>query len=110
MNLRNKVQLIGHMGNDPEIINLDSGKKLAKMTLATSETYKNEKGEKVTDTQWHNVVAWGKTADVIEKYVAKGREIAIAGKLTHRAYEDKNGDKKFMTEVVASDLLLLGGK
>ncbi len=108
MNLKNKVQLIGNTGNDPEIITLESGRKLAKMTLATNETYKNEKGEKVTDTQWHNVVAWGKTAELVEKYVTKGKEIAVGGKLTHRAYEDKNGDKKYFTEVVASDLLLLG--
>jgi single-strand DNA-binding protein len=106
--LRNKVQLIGHLGNDPEITNLDSGKKLAKLKLATNETYKNDSGEKITDTQWHNVVAWGKTAEIIEKYVTKGKEIAIEGKLTHRSYEDKNGEKKYFTEVVANELLLLG--
>ena len=107
MQLRNKVQLIGHTGNDPEIINLESGKKLAKLFLATSETYKNDKGEKVTETQWHNVVAWGKTADIIEKYVPKGKEVVIGGKLTHRSFEDKNGDKRYVTEIVANDLLLL---
>lgn len=106
--LRNKVQLIGNLGNDPEIITTDGGKKLAKMTMATNETYKNDAGEKVTDTQWHNVVAWGKTAEIIEKYVSKGQEIAIEGKLTHRSYEDKNGEKKYFTEVVVSELLLLG--
>jgi single-strand DNA-binding protein len=106
--LRNKVQLIGHTGNDPEVINLESGKKLAKLTLATNETYQNEKGEKITDTQWHYVVAWGKTAELIEKYVTKGKELAVEGKLTHRAYEDKNGEKRYTTEVVASELLLLG--
>jgi single-strand DNA-binding protein len=106
--LRNKVQLIGNLGNDPEIINLESGKKLAKITIATNETYKNDQGEKITDTQWHNVIAWGKTAELIEKYVTKGKEIVIEGKLTHRSYEDKNGDKKYMTEVVASELLLIG--
>jgi len=106
--LRNKVQLIGHLGNDPEITNLDSGKKLAKLTIATNETYKNDSGEKITDTQWHNVIAWGKTAEIIEKYVTKGKEIAIEGKLTHRTYEDKNGEKKYFTEVVANELLLLG--
>jgi single-strand DNA-binding protein len=106
--LRNKVQLIGNLGNDPEIFTMESGKKRAKLTIATNETYKNDKGEKVTDTQWHHVVAWGKTAELIEKYVTKGKEIAIEGKLTHRSYEDKNGDKKYMTEVVANELLLLG--
>ncbi len=108
--LRNKVQLIGNTGNDPEIVNLDNGMKVAKLSIATSETYKNDKGEKVTDTQWHNVVAWGKTAELIEKYVAKGKELAIEGKLSHRSYEDKNGDKRYVTEVVANEVLLLGGK
>lgn len=106
--LRNKVQLIGNTGNDPEIIKLESGRKLAKFTIATNESYKNDSGEKITDTQWHNVVAWGKTAEIIEKYVTKGKEVAIEGKLTHRSYEDKSGEKRYFTEVVANDLLLLG--
>ena len=106
--LRNKVQLIGNLGNDPEIINLDSGRKLAKFTVATNESYKNDAGEKVTDTQWHHVIAWGKTAEIIEKYVTKGREVAVEGKLTHRSFEDKAGEKRYMTEVVANELLLLG--
>ena len=106
--LKNKVQLIGNAGNDPEIINLESGKKLAKFTVATNENYKNDNGEKVTDTQWHNVVAWGKTAEIIEKYVTKGKEIAVEGKLTHRSYEDKNGDKRYFTEVVINELMLMG--
>ena len=106
--LRNKVQLIGHVGNDPEIKTFDGGKKLAKLNVATNESYKNDKGEKVEETQWHNLVAWGKTAEIIEKYVVKGKEIAIEGKLTHRSYEDKNGEKRFITEVVANDILLLG--
>lgn len=105
--LRNRVQLIGNLGSDPEIITLESGKKRAKLNLATNDVYKNDKGEKVTETQWHNVIAWGKMAELIEKYVTKGKEIAIEGKLTHRTYEDKNGDKKYFTEVVASELLLL---
>ena len=106
--LKNKVQLIGNTGNDPEIITLDSGRKLAKLTIATSETYKNDQGEKITDTQWHNIVAWGKTAETIEKYVTKGSRIGIEGKLTHRNYDDKNGDKKYFTEVVVSEMLLMG--
>ena len=106
--LRNKVQLIGNLGNAPEIINLDSGKKLAKFSIATNETYKNNKGERVTDTQWHNVVAWGKTAKVIENYVTKGKEVAIEGKLTSRSYETKQGEKRYLTEIVCNELLLLG--
>ena len=108
--LRNKVQLIGNLGNNPEIITLESGKKLAKMSIATNETYKNTQGEKVTDTQWHNVVAWNKTAEIIEKYLQKGSEIAIEGKLTSRSYDDKDGNKKYITEVVCNELLMLGSK
>ena len=106
--LRNKVQLIGNLGNDPEIINLESGKMLAKFSIATNDSYKNAKGEKITDTQWHNVVAWGKTAQIIEKYVSKGKEVAIEGKLTSRSYDDKDGIKRYITEVVCSELLMLG--
>ena len=106
--LRNKVQLIGNLGNDPEIVNLESGKTLAKFSVATNKSYKNAQGEKVTDTQWHNIVAWGKTAQIIEKYVGKGKEVAIEGKLTTRSWEDKDGMKRYTTEVVCSELLMLG--
>lgn len=106
--LKNKVQLIGHVGQDPEIKNLEGGKKVANLTIATNDSYKNDKGEKVEQTEWHKVVAWGKTAEIIEKYVTKGKEIAIEGKLTHRSYEDKNGEKRYITEVVVNDVLLLG--
>jgi single-strand DNA-binding protein len=108
--LRNKVQLIGNLGNNPEIITLESSKKLAKISIATNETYKNAQGEKVTDTQWHNVIAWNKTADIIEKYLQKGSEVAIEGKLTSRSYDDNDGNKKYITEVVCNELLMLGGK
>ena len=106
--LKNKVQLIGHVGQDPEIKTFDGGKKLAKISIATNESYKNDKGEKVEETQWHNLIAWGKTAETIEKYVVKGKEIAIEGKLTHRSYDDKNGEKRYVTEVVIDELLMLG--
>jgi len=106
--LRNKVQLIGNLGNTPEIITLESGKKFAKFSLATNENYKNAKGEKVTDTQWHNIVAWNKTAEIIEKYLEKGNEVAIEGKLTSRSYETKEGDKRYVTEIVCNELLMLG--
>lgn len=106
--MKNRVQLIGHVGNVPEIKNLEGGKKVANLTIATNDSYKNEKGEKVEQTEWHKVVAWGKTAEIIEKYVTKGKEIAIEGKLTHRSYEDKTGEKRYITEVVANDILLLG--
>jgi len=107
--LRNQVQLIGRLGRDPEVKQFDNNKMLAKFPLATDEVYRNDKGEKVTDTQWHNVVVWGKMAKVAEDYLQKGREVAIKGKLTYRTYEDKKGEKKYITEVVALELLLLGG-
>lgn len=108
--LKNKVQLIGNLGNDPEIITLESGKKLAKFSIATNETYKNSSGEKVTDTQWHNIVAWNKTAEIIEKYLQKGNEVIIEGKLTSRSFDDKEGNKRYVTEVVCNELLMLGNK
>jgi len=83
---------------------------LAKFSIATNESYKNQKGERVTDTQWHNVVAWGKTAEIVESYVTKGKEVAVEGKLTTRSWDDKDGNKRYTTEVVCNELLLLGGK
>ncbi len=106
--LKNKVQLIGNLGNDPEIVTLESGRKLAKFSMATNDSYRNNKGEKVTETQWHNVVAWGKTADIIESYLAKGKEVAVEGKLNTRSYEDKQGVKRYITEVVCQELLMMG--
>ncbi|AOR29043.1 single-stranded DNA-binding protein [Formosa sp. Hel1_33_131] len=108
--LRNKVQLIGNLGNDPEIITLDSGKKLAKFSLATNEYYKDADGQKQTKTDWHNLVAWNKTAEIIENYVTKGKEIAVEGKLTSRSYETKEGEKRYITEVVVNEVLMLGNK
>lgn len=108
--LRNKVQLIGNLGNDPEIILLDSGRKLARFSMATNETYRNSAGDLVKDTQWHYVVAWGKVAEIIEKYLAKGSEVAIEGKLTTRSYQDEGGQKKYVTEVNVNELLMLGSK
>lgn len=108
--LRNKVQLIGNVGNEPEITNLESGKKVVKFSIATNESYKDSKGEKVTNTQWHNIVAWGKIAEIVEKYVGKGKEVALEGKLTSRSYETKEGEKRYVTEVVIDEILLLGIK
>jgi single-strand DNA-binding protein len=105
--IKNSVRLIGNLGNDAEIKLFDSNKKLAKLSLATNETYKNEKGEKITETQWHNLVAWGKTADLIEKYTKKGSEIAIEGKLTNKSYTDKEGVKRYSTEILVNEVLLL---
>ncbi|MFS4493894.1 single-stranded DNA-binding protein [Maribacter algarum] len=109
-NLRNKVQLIGNVGNNPEMTVLESGKKVIRFSLATNENYKNAKGEKVLSTDWHNMVAWGKTAEIVEKYAVKGKQIAIEGKLTSRSYETKEGEKRYITEVIVSEVLLLGSK
>ncbi|NJB36451.1 MULTISPECIES: single-stranded DNA-binding protein [Flavobacteriaceae] len=106
--LKNKVQLIGNLGTDPEVLNLDGGGKLARFSIATSESYKNNKGERVEDVQWHNIVAWGKLADLVESYLVKGKQVAIEGKLTHRNYETSNGEKRYITEVRCNELLLLG--
>jgi single-strand DNA-binding protein len=108
--MRNKVQLIGNLGSNPEVVNLQKGQKLAKFSLATNETYYNNAGEKVSDTQWHNLVAWGKIADKVEKYLQKGTEIAVEGKLVNRNYEDKNGIKRYVTEIIVNDFLMLGKK
>ena len=104
--LRNRVQLIGHLGKDPEIKSLDNGKTVAKFSMATSEYYKKENGEKVTETQWHNIIAWNGTAKLIEKLLKKGNEVAIEGKLTSRSWDDKDGNKRYITEVIANDFIL----
>ena len=109
-NLRNTVQLIGNLGMNPEVKNLESGSTLAKFSIATSDRYKNNKGEQVEDTTWHNVIAWGKTAEIAEKYLKKGSQVAVEGKLTNRSYEAKDGTKKYITEVVINEILMFGGK
>ena len=106
--MKNRVQLIGNVGQDPEIKNLEGGKKLANLSIATNDTYTNDKGERITDTQWHRVTAWGNNAEIIEKYVTKGKEIAVIGKLSYRNYDDKNGEKRYVTEITISELQLLG--
>jgi single-strand DNA-binding protein len=104
--MKNRVQLIGHVGQEPEIKNLESGR-VANFTIATNESYTNAKGEKVEQTEWHRVSAWGKTVDIIEKFLTKGTHVALEGKLTHRSYDDKDGNKRYITEVVANELVLL---
>ena len=108
--LKNSVQLIGNLGKDPQVKHLESGKVVANFSIATSETYKDKDGNKVEDTQWHNLKAWGRTAEVAEKYLKKGSKIAIEGKLVHNNYDDKDGNKRYFTEVVINELLMLGDK
>ncbi len=107
-NLRNRVQLIGYLGMNPEIKTLEKGSKLAKFSLATNDSYKNAQGEKITETEWHNIVAWNKTADLVESFLEKGKEVALEGKLTTRSWDDESGNKKYITEVVCHEILFLG--
>jgi single-strand DNA-binding protein len=107
--IRNKVQLIGNLGQAPEIRITETGKKLARFSIATNDTYRNSNGVKTNQTTWHNVIAWGKLADIAEKYLTKGREVAVCGKLVYHNYTDKKGINRRATEVVLSELLMLGG-
>ncbi len=109
-NLRNSVQLIGRLGQDPEVRTLTTGRKLTTFSLATSDYYRNSKGDKVEDTQWHNVVAWGKVGEIAAEYLAKGEEVALEGKLTHRSYENNAGEKRYVTEINLNELLMIGGR
>lgn len=105
----NKVQLVGPLGNSPETKTTEDGKKMARFSVATNEVYRNAKGEKVNETMWHTVVAWGKMADIAEKYLAKGREVLIEGKIVNRTYNDMEGQKRYVTEIQVVDLVLLSG-
>jgi single-strand DNA-binding protein len=108
--LTNKVQLIGRLGAKAEIKSTASGKVFTRVSLATHESFKNTKGEKVQQTTWHNLVAWGKTAEVIQKYTDKGTEIAVEGKLVNREYVGKDGVKRQVTEILVNEVLLRGDK
>jgi single-strand DNA-binding protein len=106
-NLKNRVNLIGNLGMNPQVRELGNGRKVARFTVATSESYRNSKGDKVTETQWHNIVAWGSQANFAEKYMEKGQQVAVEGKLTHRQYQDTKGEKHYITEVVVNEILIL---
>lgn len=108
--IRNSIQLIGHLGKDVEFKKFNSGKTKSSFSLATNDYYKNSEGEKVEETQWHNVVAWGKTSELMQTMLKKGSEVLIKGKLVNRSYEDNEGNKKYISEVVASDFVLFGKK
>ena len=108
--LKNRVQLIGNLGNAPEVKTVTNGKKMARFSVATNETYRTAKGDRVTETQWHNLIAWGKVADIAEQYLSKGSEVAIEGKLINRNYTDKEGIKRYVTEVQVNEVLMLGDK
>ena len=105
--LKNRVQLIGNLGQDPEIKTLESGKKVAHFTLATNDDYKNGEGQKISETTWHNIVAWNGLADIAGKYLKKGRQVAVEGRIVYRSYEDKKGVTKYITEIVLDQLMML---
>ena len=107
--LKNSVNLIGRLGKDPEVKTFGDSQK-ASFSIATNDSYKNQKGEKVEETQWHNVVIWGKLADEAGKFLKKGAEVAVEGKLVHRTYETEKGEKKYVTEINVNEFLLLGAK
>src|SRR5436190_23608091 len=96
----NKVILVGNLGKDPEVKTLESGRKVATFTLATTESYKDKNGEKVDSTEWHNIAFWGPVADVIEKYLKKGNQIYMEGKIRSRSYEDKEKVKRYFYEII----------
>lgn len=105
--IQNRVKLIGHLGADPEIRSLESGRKVANFRIATNSTHTNEKGERKEDTQWHPIVAWGKLAEICEEHLTKGKKVAVEGKLVHRTYETKDGDKRYVTEILCDELMML---
>lgn len=104
---RNQVQLIGNLGKDLEFKSFDNGRVLVKGPIATNEFYKNNKGEKVQETQWHNLIAWGKTAELMNTLLKKGDEVALQGKLVHRKYENSEGETKYITEIVVGEFIKL---
>lgn len=108
--LKNSVRLVGNLGMDPEVKTFDTNKKLAKMSIATNESYKNDKGEKVVETMWHNLILWGAQANLAEQYLKKGDEVAIEGKLSNRSYVDKDGNKRYVSEVVVNEFLKVGAR
>jgi single-strand DNA-binding protein len=108
--LKNSVRLVGNLGMDPELKSFDNDKKLARVSMATNECYKNDKGEKVTETQWHNLVLWGVQAKLAGDFLRKGDEVAIEGKLANRNYTDKDGIKRYSCEIVVNEFLKLSSK
>ena len=108
--LRNSVRLVGNLGMDPEVKTFDTNKKLARLSIATNDSYKNDKGERITDTQWHNLVFWGAQAKLAEDLLKKGDEVAIEGKISNRSYVDKDGIKRYTNEIIVNEFLKITGK
>jgi single-strand DNA-binding protein len=110
MNLKNSVTLIGHLGRDPEFIKLESGRMLSKFSIATNESYRNQNGDRITHTEWHNCIAWGPKAEVINNLFRKGKQVALRGKLIHRSYDDKDGIRRYVSEVQIEEFEILSKK
>ena len=108
--IKNHVVLIGNLGIDPEVTNFENGNRIAKFSMATNETYKKEGGGKTNQTEWHNIVVWGNLVSIVEKYLKKGSEVCVKGKITYRSYQDKEGITRYITEIKADEVLMLGGK
>lgn len=106
-NLRNRVQLLGHLGNTPEITTLESGRKMAKFSLATNEFYTNKQGDKIQNTDWHNIIAWERMAEIAEDYLSKGKEVIVVGKIVYNSYETEEGEKKYFTQIQANEIQML---
>lgn len=106
----NKVILLGNVCQNPEIRTIGNDKKVANFSIATNESYKNKQGERVNNTEFHNIVMWSPLAEIAEKYLFKGNQVYVEGKLTTRPWDDKEGNKRYTTEVVAREMTLLGGK
>ena len=104
--LRNSVQLIGRLGNDPEATTFGDNKTKVRFSIATSEHFKDKTGERKENTQWHNIIAWNGTAKVAEKYLKKGQEVAISGRITYRSWDDKDGNTRYITEIVANEIIM----
>lgn len=109
-NLNNRVQLIGRLGIDPEVRTFSADSKMARLQIATSDRTKDKEGKLKEHTHWHNVVAWGNLAKITESYLKKGSKVAIEGRLNYRSFEDKDGNKRYVTEIVMNELIMLGGK
>lgn len=108
--MRNRVTLIGHLGKDPELVTFENGTKKASFTIATNSSYKKQNGEKKDDTQWHNVIFFGRSAEIAMEYLKKGREVAVEGRLSTRSYDDEKGVRRYFTEIVGSELVLLSSR
>ena len=105
----NKAIIVGNLGKDPEVRFTPSGRAVAKFSVATTEKWTDQQGQKQEKTEWHNIVVWGKQAEICGQYLSKGRQVYIEGRITNRSYDDKDGNKRYITEIIAQNVRFLGG-